>query len=160
VEPRANRLATGFRAAETVSKQREQKTTKYFNLVNRLMSNKNEGRAAFALASAIREATMYKENTLFLHSSVEDMCPNNVFGQTFSDSDWDVQDKRVAQLLVLLKQLHESPGGLGALPKPELGEVVSSAVRLCGFVNPIEARDVIDTVLASLEMEDPIPKHQ
>jgi hypothetical protein len=111
-------------------------------------------------ASAIREATMYKENTLFLHSSVEDMCPNNVFGQTFSDSDWDVQDKRVAQLLVLLQQLHESPGGLGALPKPELGEVVSSAVRLCGFVNPIEARDVIDTVLASLEMEDPIPKHQ
>jgi hypothetical protein len=101
---------------------------------------------------------MYKENTLFLHSSVEDMCPNNVFGQAFSDSDWDVQDKRVAQLLVLLQQLHESAGGLRALPKPELSEVVSSAVRLCGFVNPIEARDVIDTVLAALEMKDPIPE--
>ena len=48
---------------------------------------------------------MDKGNTLFLHSTVEDMCPNNVFGQTFSDSDRDVQDKRVAQLLVLLQQL-------------------------------------------------------
>jgi len=102
---------------------------------------------------------MDKGNTLFLHSSVEDMCPNNVFGQTLSDSGWDVQDKRVAQLLLLLQQLHESAGGLGALPKPELGEVVSSAVRLCGFVNPIEARYVIDTVLDAIEMEDPIPKH-
>jgi len=101
---------------------------------------------------------MYKENTLFLHSAIEDMCPNNLFGQTFSDSDWDARDKRVAQLLVLLRQLHESAGGLRALPKPELGEVVSSAVRLCGFVNPIEARDVIDTVLAALDKEDPIPK--
>lgn len=101
---------------------------------------------------------MYKENTLFLHSSVEDMYPNNVFGQTFSDSDWDVQDKRVAQLLVLLRQLHESAGGLRALPKPELSEVVSSAVRLSGFVNRIEARDVIDTVLAALDKEDPIPE--
>jgi hypothetical protein len=102
---------------------------------------------------------MSKGNTLFLHSSVRDMCPNNVFGQTSSDSDWDVQDKRAAQLLVILQQLHESPGGLEALPKPELNEVVSSAVRLCGFVNPIEARDVIDTVLDALEMEDPIPEH-
>ena len=102
---------------------------------------------------------MDKGNTLFLHSTVEDTCPNNVFEQTFSDSDRDVQDKRVAQLLVLLQQLHESARGLGALPKPELSEVVSSVVRLCGFVNPIEARDVIDTVLDALEMEDPIPEH-
>lgn len=101
---------------------------------------------------------MHKGNMLFLHSSAEDMYPNNVFGQTFSDSDWDVQDKRAAQLLVLLQQLHESPGGLGTLPKPELGEVVSSAVRLCGFVNPIEAQDVIDTVLAALEKQDPVPE--
>jgi hypothetical protein len=101
---------------------------------------------------------MDKGNTLFLYSTVEDTCPNNVFGQTFPDLDRDVQDKRVAQLLVLLQQLHESAGGLGALPKPELSEVVSSVVRLCGFVNPIEARDVIDTVLDALEIEDPIPE--
>jgi hypothetical protein len=99
---------------------------------------------------------MDKGNRLFLHSSVEHMSPNNAFGKTFSNSDLDIQDKRVAQLLVLLHQLDESAGGLGALPEPELREVVSSAVRLCGFLNPIEARDVVATVLERFEMQDPI----
>ena len=103
-------------------------------------------------ASAIREATMDKGNRLFLHSSVEHMSPKNVLAKTFFNSDSDIQDKRVAQLLVLLQQLDESAGGLGAFPEPELREVVSSAVRLCGFLNPIEVRDVIDTVLEALEM--------
>jgi len=97
-------------------------------------------------------------NRLFLHSSAEHMSPNNVFGKAFSNSDSDIQDKRVAQLLVVLQQLDESAGGLGALPESELGEVVSSAVRLCGFLNPIEARYVIATVLEALEMRDPIPE--
>jgi len=99
---------------------------------------------------------MDKGNRLFLHPSVEHMSPNNVFGKTSSNSDSDIQDKRVAQLLVVLHQLDESAGGLGALPEPELLEVVSSAVRLCGFLNPIEAGDVIATVLEALEMRDPI----
>jgi len=50
--------------------------------------------------------------------------------------------------------------GLGALPETELGEVIASAVRLCGFLNPIEARDVSATVLEALKMEDPIPEHR
>jgi hypothetical protein len=40
---------------------------------------------------------------------------------------------------------------LGALPETELGEVIFCAARLCGFLNPIEARDVIATVLKGLE---------
>ena len=100
---------------------------------------------------------MDKGNRLFLHSSVERMSSSNVFAKTFPNSDSDIQDKRVAQLLVLLEQLDESAGGLGALPEPELGEVVSSAVRLCGFLNPIEARYVIATVLEALEMRDSNP---
>jgi len=99
---------------------------------------------------------MDKGNRLFLHPSVEHMSPNNVFDKTFSNSDSDIQDKRVAQLLVVLHQLDESAAGLGTLPEPELLEVVSSAVRLCGFLNPIEAGDVIATVLEALEMRDPI----
>jgi hypothetical protein len=95
---------------------------------------------------------MDKGNRLFLHSSVEHMSPKNVLAKTFFNSDSDIQDKRVAQLLVLLQQLDESAGGLGAFPEPELREVVSSAVRLCGFLNPIEVRDVIATVLEALEM--------
>jgi len=80
-----------------------------------------------------------------------------MFGKMFSNSDLDIQDKRVTQLLVLLQQLNTSAGGLGALPETELGEVIASAVRLCGFLNPIEARDVIATVLEGLKMRDPIP---
>ena len=95
---------------------------------------------------------MDKVNALFLHSSVEHMCPNRVFGKTCSDSDLQIHDKRVTQLLVLLQQLDESAEGLEELPKPELSEIVSSAIRVCGFVDPIEARDVIAIVLDAIEI--------
>jgi hypothetical protein len=99
---------------------------------------------------------MDKVNTMVLHASVEQMCPN--VRTTFSDSDLHIQDKRVAQLLVLLQQIDESAEGLDALPKPELSEIVSSAIGVCGFVDPIEAREVIATVLDALDIQDPIPE--
>ncbi len=40
----------------------------------------------------------------------------------------------------LLQQLNESAEGLEALPEPELSEIVSSAIRVCGFIDPIEVR--------------------
>ena len=102
---------------------------------------------------------MDKGNRLLLHSSAERISPNNAFGIASFNSDLDVHDKRVVQLLVLLQQLNTSAGGLGALPETELGEVIASAVRLCGFLNPIEGRVVIATVLEGLKMQDPIPEH-
>ncbi len=99
---------------------------------------------------------MDKVNALFLHSSVEHMCPNRTFDETLSDTALHSQDKRVAPLLVLLQQLDESADGLATLPKPELNEIVSSASRVCGFVDPIEVRDVIGTVLDALEKQDSI----
>lgn len=102
---------------------------------------------------------MNKGDRLLLHSSQEYIFPNNAFDIASFHSDLDVQDKRVVQLLVLLQQLNTSAGGLGALPENELGEVIASAVRLCGFFNPIEARDVIATVLERLKMQDPISEH-
>ena len=101
---------------------------------------------------------MDKVNALVLHSSVQHMSPNRVFGKSCSDSDLQIQDKRVAQLLVLLQQLNESAQGLEALPEPELSEIVSGAIRVCGFVNPIEARDMIAIVLDAIEMQDLIPE--
>jgi hypothetical protein len=95
---------------------------------------------------------MDKVDALFLHSSVEHMGLNRVFGKTCSDSDLQIHDTRVAQLLVLLQQLDESAEGLEELPKPELSEIVSSAIRMCGFVDPIEARDVIAIVLDAIEI--------
>ncbi|HVR22390.1 MAG TPA: hypothetical protein VMU26_03640 [Candidatus Polarisedimenticolia bacterium] len=101
---------------------------------------------------------MDKVDALFLHSSVEHMGLTRVFGKTCSDSDVQIHDKRVAQLLVLLQQLDESAEGLGALPEPELGEIVCSAIRVCGFVDPIEARDMIAIVLDAIEMQELIPE--
>jgi hypothetical protein len=40
---------------------------------------------------------------------------------------------------------------LGALPQAELSEVIASAVRLCGFVHPVEAINVISTILDEIE---------
>src|ERR1700733_6633318 len=98
---------------------------------------------------------MDKVSTPFLDSSVEHVCPNRAFDETFSDSDLHIHDKRVARLLVLLQQLNESVERLEALSEPELRETVSSAIRVCGFRDPIEAREVIAPVLDAIEMQDP-----
>jgi hypothetical protein len=154
-----NQRPAGFGTAETVCKQRraKQQVTRSSQPNGRY---RNEHRAAFVRAQSERQQqTMDKGNRLLLHSSPERISANNAFGIASFNSHLDVQDKRVVQLLVLLQQLNTSAGGLGALPETELGEVIASAVRLCGFLNPIEARDVIATVLEGLKMQDPIPEH-
>lgn len=100
---------------------------------------------------------MDKVNKGFHRFSDEHLCPRSAFGKTCSDPDLHIQDKRTAQLLMVLRQIHESTEGLRALPKPELSEILSGAVRLCGFVDPIEAQGVIATVLYGIEMQDPDP---
>jgi hypothetical protein len=62
----------------------------------------------------------------------------------------------VAQLLLLLPLLHQHVGGFAALPEPDLSEIISSAVGVCGFLNPMEAQDVIDVVLEVIQTEAPI----
>ena len=99
---------------------------------------------------------MEKVSQVFLHLSPRYIRPNNVLAETHSDSATYLEDQRVAQLFLLLRQLQRSAGGLSGLPKPELTDIVSSAVRLCGFVNPRESRDVTDAVLDALEIQDPM----
>jgi hypothetical protein len=105
-------------------------------------------------ARAIREATMDKVDEL-LFSSAEHSYPSAAIGRIYSDSNLHLKDRRVAQLLVILRLLHQSPGGLRAVPMPELHEIVTCAVRLSDFVNPAEARTVVATVLEALEAPDP-----
>jgi hypothetical protein len=104
------------------------------------------------------EATMDMEkvNQVFLHLSPRYIRPNNVLAEAHSDSPTCLEDKRVAQLFLLLRQLQRSAGGLCGLPTPELTDIVSSAVRLCGFVDPRESREVIAAVLDALEMKEPM----
>jgi hypothetical protein len=99
---------------------------------------------------------MGKLNALFLLSSGQHMSSNYALGETCSDSDLYIYDKRVPRLLVLLQQVDESVEGLEALPEPELSEIVSNAIKVCGFVDPIEAVKVIGTVLEEIERTIPI----
>jgi len=97
---------------------------------------------------------MEKLDAMLLYFAVEHICTSQAFDET--SADLHVDDKRVARLLVLLKQLKESSAGLEALPEPVRSEIVSSAIQVCGFVDPIEARDVLAIVLDVIEMQAPI----
>lgn len=98
---------------------------------------------------------MDKVGKPFFLYGAEDKRLNSVFGKAYSDSCLYLKDGRVAQLVLLLRLLHQDVGGLTALPKRELREIISSAVGMCGFANSIEAQDVIDVVLEVLETEAP-----
>ncbi|MGA9508758.1 MAG: hypothetical protein WBV55_09045 [Candidatus Sulfotelmatobacter sp.] len=99
---------------------------------------------------------MDKIGELFPHWSAEPLHPDRAFGKAYSDASLYLKDQRVSQLVVLLQQIQESAGGLGALPKPQLNEIVSGAVQLCGFANSILAEDVIATILEAFEIRDAI----
>lgn len=99
---------------------------------------------------------MNKVGKPFLLYFPEQICPNAALSRTYSDSSLYLKDQRVAQLLLLLQLLHRNVGGLTELPRPELSEIISSAVGVCGFINPSEAQDVIAIVLNAIEMEDQI----
>jgi len=102
------------------------------------------------------EATVDKAGKPFFPSHAECECLNSAFGKAYSDSSLYLKDKRVAQLVILLRLLHQDVAGFAALPEPELSEIISSAVGMCGFANPIEAQDVIDVVLEVIQTEYPI----
>ena len=99
----------------------------------------------------------------FLSFFSEPARPDRAFGKAVCDSgtyvkDFHVEDHRVARFLVLLQRLDQSVGGLRTLPILELHEIVTSAIRLSGFEDPAEARNLIATVFDAIEMQDPIPE--
>jgi hypothetical protein len=98
---------------------------------------------------------MDKAGKPFFLSTAQRVLLTNAVDKAYSDSALYLKDKRVAQLAVLLRKLHQDVGGFAALPQPELSEIISSAVGVCGFVNPIEAQDVIDVVLEVIQTEAP-----
>jgi hypothetical protein len=94
---------------------------------------------------------MDKYNDLFFHSSAHDMRPAALWSDINSDSNWYLKDERVSQLLLLLQRLQDAAGSLTSLPKSELTEIVGSAVRLSGFMDPTEEQEVMAVVLNTLE---------
>lgn len=93
-----------------------------------------------------------------LYSRAESIGPRYELGRAYSDSSMHIKDTKLAQFIVLLQQLPESLGLLAALPRGELTEILFSAARLSGFVNPIETEKVIGTVLDALETLGPISR--
>jgi hypothetical protein len=100
---------------------------------------------------------MHKISDPFPLSSAGKLGPDRAHRSVYYDSSLHIKDHRISELLLLLQRVQESTGGLGALPELQLTEIVTGAVSLCGFVNPVLAQDVIATVLESLEMEDSTP---
>lgn len=88
----------------------------------------------------------------------------SALGTVASDEGWRIKDvsldQRVTHLLMLMRQIDESAGGLSTLPMSELSEIVCSAIELCGFSDPVEARDVIKTVLHTIEGSNQVPRGQ
>ena len=101
---------------------------------------------------------MGKIDQLILHSCDGLTCRHHNCAPTWSELNLYLKDKRMAKLLLLLRQLHESAGGFWEFPHSEVREVVACAVELCGFGNAVEARDVISAILEAIGPEDPLPR--
>ncbi|MGA8443332.1 MAG: hypothetical protein WB762_24475 [Candidatus Sulfotelmatobacter sp.] len=99
---------------------------------------------------------MDKTNKPFLPFSAKDARSDPTLANASFEAALYLRDKRVAQLLLLLRQLNEFAGGLGTLPQAELCEILRSAVRVCGFVNPIEEQNVIAAVLDAFDPQERI----
>src|SRR5664279_3797304 len=97
---------------------------------------------------------MNKVDEVFLQSFGEH-ADTPAYDKDISDTDLNI-NQRVAQFLMLLQQLDESEGGLEALPEPELSEIISGALGVCGFVDPNEAREVVAMVFEALEKRDAV----
>ncbi|MFZ3339787.1 MAG: hypothetical protein WA609_04190 [Terriglobales bacterium] len=68
-----------------------------------------------------------------------------------TDTSVGITDSRVARLLLVLSDINESVAGLESLPQNELTELVSGAIRACGFIDPVEVRSAVATVLQAIE---------
>ena len=106
----------------------------------------------------LKEATMDKINKLFSDPHVGNMQPAPDYNNSGSHLTIRIADKRVSRLLLVLQQLDESVAGLEDLQESELSELVSVAIRGCGFTDPVEASYAIATVLEAIEKYDSPPE--
>lgn len=70
---------------------------------------------------------------------------------TLTDGSAGITDSRVARLLLILSEIDESVAELEGLPESELTGLVSTAIRACGFTDPLEVRSAVATVLQAID---------
>lgn len=97
---------------------------------------------------------MDKVDEAFLRSFGKSAGPGPVYGRVASDQNVNI-NQRVTQFLMMLQHLADSDGALEALSPLEFSEFVALALGVCGIVDPVEARELIATVLEGLEKADP-----
>ncbi len=91
---------------------------------------------------------MDNTNEPFLDAPVVDIHSGREFDEILFDSKAYIPDcHRIARLLRRLRELDESVAGLETLQEAELSELVCTAIREAGFVDPSEARYAIAAVL-------------
>ena len=100
---------------------------------------------------------MDKVDELFLQSFGQPTASQSACGKDVPDQDLNI-NQRVSRFLMLLRDLDDCTGGLDSLPVEELSEIVSSALGVCGFVDPEETRSVIAMVLDVIERTESIPE--
>jgi hypothetical protein len=100
---------------------------------------------------------MNKVDQVSVQSCSEHAGPSPAYCKDSYDPELNINQK-VSRFLTLLQQLGELAGGVDTLPRDELGQIVVSALEVCGFVDPIEVREVVEAVLEALEEPEPIPE--
>ena len=92
--------------------------------------------------------------TVFLSSSLRSY---PAFCSSRSNSELCRNDPRVVRLAVLLRDLEKALHEVEPIPDFELCEIVSGAIELFGFTDPVETQNVISAVLDALKGHDTIP---
>lgn len=92
----------------------------------------------------------------FPDPSTKYILPPPDLNTTRSESMVYTSDKRLARLMLVLRELDESLAGFEELPQTELSELVSNSILACGFAEGTEARYAIAAVLDAIERRDPL----
>ncbi len=71
---------------------------------------------------------------------------------SLTDGSVGIADSRVARFLLVLSEIDESVAALGGLPESQLCGLVFSALRACGFTDPVEVHSVVATVLQAIDV--------
>jgi hypothetical protein len=83
----------------------------------------------------------------FPESAPRRLCQETMCGDPFAC----IVDSRVAELLSVLSEIDECMAGVEYLPKPDLKELISSAIFACGFTDASEMRYAIAAILEAIE---------
>jgi hypothetical protein len=100
---------------------------------------------------------MYRITKPISYPSREPSWTTSRLDRSAPDPMVNITDERIFKLLTVLQELDQSVAGLEEVPSDELSELVSNAIRACGFLEPGEAQYAIAAVLETIEAPGSMP---